>query len=802
MTSFYSDLKFGVRVLARRPGLTATAVLILALGIGANTALFSIVHAVLLSPLGIPNSDRLMMVEPQWEDGSLNGSSSSPDYLDWEQRNTVFEELAALSIGNMNLTKAGDALTVKGFEVTPNFFAVTHEPMALGRGFRDEEDQPGRCEVVVLSYSLWRDRYGSDPNILNRQIAIDKVPHTVVGVAAATMAFFDDFTQIFVPLRRDRLNQGRGSHYLVVLGRLKPQVSIAQAQSQMAQIGRQLAQEYPDSNREKGVHVGSLHERLVSGIRIAFYILYGAVTLLLLAACTNISNLLVAHASTRRREMAIRQALGGGRWRLMRQLLTESLILGFVGCLLGLLLGRVGLDALKLIAPRLQETGSSIPGFSEIRINANVLAFGLAISLLASLIFGVIPAWQGSGFQLGRTLKETGRNLSRGAGRHRTLGSLVITQIALAVVIFTGAALLVKSFSVLQHRDPGFNPKGLLAVHIDRPQSENTAQDMPPTRFFQQATEKLAALPGVESAGAVSLRPLNSDNNNTDVRVVGMPGHTNAETRTVTSDYFHCLGIPLQQGRSFNQHDDADSQRVVVVNQDLVRQLLPDRDPIGQQIDFWGQQRTIVGVVGNVALNSLRSVGYKPFVYLPHTQEQEYEMTVFLRTHGDPIQWSAPARQVIREIDDNQPILYISTMSQLAQASISLERFCAILIAVMAAVALFMALVGLYAVMAFSVNERRNEVGIRMALGAEQLDILLLVVKKAFVLTLVGLAVGVVGALVVSRTMSSMLYRVSPWDPVTFILVPVLLFLVAMLACYIPARKAMKLDPMRVLHYE
>lgn len=797
-----NDLKYGYRMLAKRPGFTMTAVLILALGIGANTSLFSIVHGVLLSPLGMADSERLMMVEPQWDDGSLNGSASGPDYLDWEERNTVFTGLAAFTMGNINLTKAGDALTVKGFEVTPNFFSVTGDAMALGRGFREGEDLPGHRNVAVLSYALWRDRYGGDPNILDREIAIDKVPHTVVGVAAATMDFFDDFTQIYVPIQRERLTRERASHYLVVLGRLKKQVTLAQAQDELNRIGQQLAQEYPDTNRTKGVHVTSLHERLVSGIRPAFYILYGAVTLLLLTACTNISNLLVANASTRRREMAIRQALGGRRWRLMRQLLTESLLLGLAGCVVGLVLAHVGLDVLRLTAPKLQETGTSIPGFSKIHIDSSVLCFTLALSLAASLIFGAVPAWQSSGFHLSRTLKEAGASLSRGPRRHRTLGTLVVAQIALAFCILVGAGLLVKSFALLQRRDPGFNPEGLLAIHIDRPESENTAGDMKPAVFFQRATEELAALPGVESAGAISLRPLSPDNNNSDVHVVGREGGANAELRRITPDYFHCLGIPLHQGRLFNVHDDAEGQPVAIVNQAFVRRLLPDRDPVGQQIDYSGRQQTIVGVVGDVTINTLRSAEYKPFVYMPHTQTAEYEMTLFIRTKGDPMQWAQPARQVIRDIDDNQPILYISTMSQLAMASISLERFCTILISAMAGVALFMALVGLYAVMAFAVNERRNEVGIRMALGAEKLDILLLVIRRAFYLTLIGLVVGLVGALGISRTMSSMLYRIGAWDLTTFLLVPVLLFAAATLACYLPARKATKLDPMTILRHE
>lgn len=802
MSTFLNDTKFAFRQLRKRPGFSVVAVVILALGIGANTALFTIIHKVLLSPLAFPDSERLMMVEPQWQDGSLNGSCSGPDYKDWRDRNTVFEGMSAFTMGNINLTKSGDALAVKGFQVTANFFDVFAESISLGRGFYEHEDQASHRDVVILSHLLWRERYASDPNIIGTQIDIEKVPHTVVGVAAQSMGFIDDFTQIYIPMDREILNRNRGSHYMIVLGRLKEHVTVHQAQAQMAQIGKQLAQEYPNTNRTKGVHVQSLHERLIGGVRTAFAILYGAVTLLLLVACINISNLLVANAAVRRREIAIRQALGGGRWRLMRQLLTESLFLGLAGGVLGLFFAFAGLDILQMIAPKLQTTGGNIPGFDEIGINPTILGFTLTLSIVTGLAFGMIPAWQNSASQVNLTLKETGVGLSRGPKRHRTLGTLVVAQIALAFILLAGAGLLVKSFSLLQKRDPGFKAEGLLAIHIDRPRSKNTTHDMKPAVFFQRATEKLAALTGVDSAAAVSLRPLSSDNNNSGVRVVGKDHSINAETRIITTDYFHCLGIPMHQGRPFRLQDSADNQSVVIVNRELVDRLLPDRDPLGQKVNLWGQERTIVGVVGNVTLNRLNSVQDKAFVYMPHTQNQEYGMTLFIRTQTDPIQWAGAARQALRTIDDNQPILYISKMSNLALESVSLERFCTILIGGMASVALFMALVGLYAVMAFAVNERRVEVGIRMALGAVKSDILLLVIKKAFFLTLIGLGVGLIGALAMSRTMGSMLFQISSWDPATFVLVPALLFAVSMLACYLPARKATQLDPMKVLRYE
>ncbi|MGB2863174.1 MAG: ABC transporter permease [Sedimentisphaerales bacterium] len=800
MGTAWQDIKFGTRMLVKRPGFTLTVVLLLALGIGPNTALFSVINSVLLSPLPFPEAHRIVFLGPEWN-GLRSSTSSGPDYLDWTERNTVFESMCAIEFCRLNLTGASEPLALKGLRTTSSFFPTIQPKMALGQGFRPDASQRGNPYVTVLTHGLWRDRFDSDPNIVGRIVTLDNTPYTVVGVAAPLMGFIEDMAQIFIPLQESQLAQtNRGIHQLIVLGRLKPDVFCAQALAQMKQVTAQLAKEYPDTNNDKGIHLEPLHKILIASIRTAFLVLYGAVILLLVIACVNVSNLLVAKAATRRHEMAIRRSMGAGRIRIIRQLLTESLLLGLMGGALGLVLAFWGLDLLQLIAPRIQETsGSGIPGFAEIRLNLPILGFTLVLSVIASLAFGILPAWQGSRFGLVNTLRETGRRASHAQTRHRTLGMLIVGQIALALILLTSAGLLIRSFVRIQQSHPGFDARDLLALHVVRP---NTSSQHDCAAFFQQALEELEALPGVQAVGAVDIAPMSPINWNDEVNVVGKPGWQTAETRRVSKGYFHCLDIPLVQGRAFAAQDEQSGQSVAIVNQEFVRRRFPDRDPIGQEIIFWGRRWTIVGVVGNVRLRTLHSEEFSPFVYVPLAQAAQHGMTLFLRTTGDPVQWAGPTRRALREIDPSQPILSITTMHQLVQDSISVERFCMILLNIMAGVALLMALVGLYGVMTFSVSERCNEIGIRKALGAEAGDILILVLKKAFILTLLGLGVGLVGALAITRLMSSMLYRTSIYDPATFVLIPALLFTVAILACYIPARRAARIDPMEALRYE
>ena len=797
MTMIWQDIRYGVRMLAKRPGFTFIAAVVLALGIGANTALFSIVYNVLLSPLPFPNAHSIMFLGPEWDE-MRSTTSSGPDYLDWAERNTVFESMCAIEFCRLNLTGAGEPLALQGFRMTSSFFPTIQPRMILGQGFRLDASQGGNPYVTVLTHSLWRDRFSSNPNIVGQTINLDDTPYTIVGVAAPLMGFIEDMTQVFIPLQESQLaREHRSNHYLMVFGRLKPDVSIPQAQAQMKQVGAQLAKEYPDTNSDKGIDFEPLHKVLVASVRTAFLVLYGAVIILLVLSCVNVSNLLVARAATRNHEIAIRLSLGAGRTRIIRQLLTESLLLGILGGALGLVMAFWGLDLLQFIAPRIQSPGGGgIPGFDEIPLNLPVLGFTLVLSVVASLVFGMLPAWQGTRFSIVNTLKETAQRFSRSRTRHRTLEALIIVQVALALMLLTGAGLLIKSFAKIQQSYPGFNAENVLVLHVVRPET-SSQQDC--AAFFQRALEKLEALPGVQAAGAVDIEPVSPINWNLEVNVVGRPGWQTAEIRRASEEYFRCLEIPLIRGRFFGPQD---GPSVAIVNQEFVHRRFPDRDPLGQEIAFWDPKCTIVGVVGNVKLGTLRNEELTPFVYVPMGAHARHGMTLFIRTADDPIQWVSSARRAIWEIDPNQPILFINTMNQLVQDSVSIERFCMILLSVMASVALFMALVGLYGVMIFAVNERRNEIGIRMAMGAEKLDILLMVTKEALKLTIIGLVVGLFGALFVSRSMGSMLYRISSWDPATFILVPILLFIVSMLAGYIPARRAAKIDPMEALRYE
>ena len=804
MKTIWQDIRYGARMLKKRPGFTLTAVVVLALGIGANTALFSVVHSVLLSPLPFNDPERLILVQTLWKSSGGTGSASGPDYIDWAERNQVMEGLCAFNGCQLNLTGSGEPLALRGLRTTANFFDVLKSGMTLGRRFRPDETQSGNHYVTVLSHNLWRDRFDSDPDIVGKTVTLDGAPYTVIGVAGPMMGFIEEMVRVYIPFQRDQLIKGhRGSHYLTILGRLNPEISMAQAQAQMDQVAAQIARENPNTNVNKGVRIEPLHDMLVDSIRTAFFVLYGAVTVLLLVACVNVSNLLVAKASARSREIAIRQALGAGRIRLIRQLLTESVLLGIFGGILGLILAFWSLHMLQLIAPRIQDIGGSVlPGFEEIRVNLPVLGFTMGLSLIAGLLFGLVPAWQGTRHGLSNTLKETGQSVSHGRTRHRTLGTLVVAQIALAMILLTGAGLLIKSFVKLQNSHPGFSADRLLALHVVRPDTTENSNLRRRVEFFNRVVETLAALPGVETAGAIDMHPMNPSNSNSSFQILGKEGSPSAEHRIASCDYFRCLGIPLMQGRTFEPQDNDQSQRVVVVSQELVKRYLTGRDPIGQVINFWGRERTIVGVVGDVKIRTLKSDDYSAFVYMPLAQECRYNTTFFIRTTGDPIQWASAARKVIWDVDESQPILYVETMDQLVLNSISVERFCAILLMVMACVALVMALVGLYGVMAFAVTERRNEIGIRMALGANDRDILGLMIKKAFILTIIGLVIGLVGALILCRCAVSMLYGISIYDPATFVLVPILLLGVAMLACFFPARKAAHLNPVETLRYE
>ncbi len=806
METLWQDIRYGFRILARSPGFAAVVVVILAVGIGANTAIFTMTHAVLMSPLPFDDPERVVYVTNQWKKSGREFVCSGPEYLDWVEQSTVFDELSAFCFGGFNLTGAGDPVALTGLKVTPGFFHTLGLQPALGREFLKEEMETGRHQVTVLGHRLWKDLFGGDPHLVGRQIILDGEPSTVVGVAGPTMGFIEDMAQLYRPLARETLQTGRKHRYLQVLGRLKPAVSVKQAQAQMDLVAARLAEQNPEIDENQGIRIHALRDVVLIGARVAFLVLHGSVGLVLLIACANVSNLLLARSRARAREMAVRSALGAGRGRILRQMLTESVLLGLLGGGLGLILASWGLNILKLIAPKLAETGGSLPGFDEIRLDSAVLAFTATLAVLTAVIFGAVPALRTSRYGFCETLAEGGHRASAGRSQQRTLSALVVSQIALALVLLTGSGLLIRSFIRLQEVSPGFVPTGLLAAQIIRPDTAANRENSRRAAFCEQVVERLADLPGVESAGAINVPPIAASTYQTVFGIKdqasGTEQYVSAEYRMVTNDYFACMKIPLLRGRCFMPSDRTADERVLIANQEFVRRFLPGEEPIGKSLTHDGAVNKIVGVVGNVKLFTLDEQEVKPVVYEPIHQNCSHEITVLIRTTREPEQLAGAVREVVWEVDPDQPILRIQTMNEILGDSTSVERFCMTLLLAMGSVALLMALTGAYAVAASAVNERTREIGIRMAFGAERMDILRLVIKRGAVLVALGLTFGVAGAFVLTRCMRGLLFEISPTDPATFVCVSLLLAGVVLLACYLPARRAARIDPMAALRYE
>jgi len=808
MNHFTGDLKYGIRMLAKHPGLTLTVVLVLALGIGANTALFSVIQSVLLSPLPFREPERLVLVRMQSESSGRSQACSDPDYLDWTEQNTVFESLCAFSTPEFTLTDAGNPATVKGFSVTNGFIRTLGAKLHLGRDFTSDEHQ-GDKQVVILGHQLWQSRFGADPNMLSRQIILDGSSWRVVGVAQPTMGFLEDFVQLYVPTSMNYSSMNRRNHrYLSVLARLTPGVSLTQAQVEMDLISNRLSSEYTATNKNIRAVLYSLHSMVISTVRTAFLILYGAVALVLVIACVNISNLLLARSGTRQREIAVRYALGAGRARIMRQMLTESVLLALCGGTLGLALGWWGLDGLRLIAPiAVQSTGGQIPGFDEIALNLPVLGFTLGVSVLTGILFGLVPAWKGSNLGISETLKQGGQLASQSRRHHRTQSVFVVSQIAGTVILLVGAGLLIRSYSQLHRTQLGFETQHVLTVQIDRPNLGTHGSSSTRMAFFSNLIRHLKEQSGIEDVSAATETPLTFNNRSATFRimdrlvVLGEP--FTAVSSGIALDYFQCLRIPIVNGRSFYPTDENSSKPVLVVNEAFVDQYFQQEDPIGKRIIKGERTFEIIGVVGNVKTCGLQPQSFVPIMYkLIQQSNLQGGMTLLARTSENPRQWIQPVQQAIWDIYPNQPIECIRTMTDIAEDSVSVERFCMILFIMMAGVAALISVVGLYGVVAHTVDERRNEIGIRLALGSTRAGIVQIILKQGAGLFLLGAAFGLLGAVVLTRLMNSLIYEVSSTDPVILVSVILLLFIVALLACYIPARRAAKVDPMEALRYE
>ncbi|MDA2936770.1 ABC transporter permease [Acidobacteria bacterium AH-259-A15] len=804
MSALLQDLRYGVRMLTKNPGFTVVAVLTLALGIGANTAIFSVVNGVLLHPLPYPDSDRLVMLwETYVQKGWFQGSASLPNFTDWRERNQTFEEMAAFRTTGANLSGEDQPDRVTVADVTHRFFSILGVETALGRTFLPEEDQPGRAKVVVLSHGLWERRFGADPNTLGQKLMLNGEAATVVGVMPAAFDFPEDI-DLWAPLALDSTQRGRRSQFLRVIARLKPALTLEQAQAQMDIIARQLGKEYPRTNRDWGINVLSLYDHTVGTMRPALLILLGAVGFVLLIACANVANLFLARATGREKEMAIRAALGAGRKRIIRQLLTESGVLAVLAGSLGVLLAFWGIDLLLALSP------DNLPRMDEVGVDGRVLGFTLIVSLAAGVLFGLAPGLQASKTDLNVSLKEGGRTSDNSGGQHLR-GLLMVSEVALGLVLLIGAGLLIKSFYRLQQVDPGFNPKNLLTLRFSLPRV-NYPEEHQIVGFYRQLLERVETLSQVESTGAVHVVPLRGENQSIAIAEEGQPYLTSegkfitGNYRRVSPNYHRTMEIPLIRGRLFTQQDNAHSSGVVIINETMARRYWPDDDPLGRRFRIaTGDEilRTIVGVVGDVKHFGLNNET-RPEMYVPHSQDSKYalSMALMVRTTRSPESVVAEVRHELQTLDSQLPIYNAESMEKIIFRSVGLHRFTMILVAVFAGAAFLLAAIGIYGVISYSVSQRSHEFGVRMALGAQRTDILKLMLKHGMRLALVGATVGLAGALALTRVMTSLLYEVSPADPTIFSLVASLIILVALLACYFPARRATKVDPMTALRYE
>ncbi|HKQ08857.1 MAG TPA: ABC transporter permease [Blastocatellia bacterium] len=803
------DLRYGGRMLLKNPGFTAIAVITLALGIGANSAIFSIVNALMLRPLPFNNSERLVQVwEVFSERGQNSVTASYPNFADWRDQNDVFEAIAGYADAELNLTGVAEPERIHGSVVSPAFFSMLGIQPIAGRVLLPEEDYPNKAFSAVISEPLWRRRFNADPQMIGQGISLNNQSFTVVGVIApiTDLTGMPNDTEVWIPISLGGGFNNRRGHYLNVMARLKPGVTHQQAQANMDVIASALAAEYPDANKLHGLRLVPLQEQIVGDLKLALLVLLGAVALVLLIASANVANMLLARATSRRKEIAIRIALGAARSRLLRQLLTESLLLSTLGSAAGLLLALWGVYLLSAFGP------ADLPRLKEVVVDGRVLGFTLVVSLLAGVVFGLVPALQASQPDLNETLKESGRSATSGAGPRRLRALLVVSEIVLSFVLLVGAGLLMRSFLKLQAVDPGFNPQNLLATQISL-NGPNYETDESVIAFFNELIGQIKALPGVESVAIRSHIPIgpNEDYANQSFAIKGRPSdlanQPSAFYNAISPDYFHAMEIPVLQGRPFDEHDVKTAQKVVIINETLARLYFPDEDPIGQRLtknvrnpkeDDWA---TIVGVVKDTKPRALDGDPVSE-MYMPFAQQPRDSMAFMIRTTGNPESVAAAVRHAPRSLDKDQPFYGLRTFETVISEAVVKPRFRTFLLTVFAGVALILAMVGIYGVMSNSVEERLHEIGIRMALGASGADVLKLILGYGMALTLAGIGIGLVAGFALTRVMSQLLFGVKPTDPLTFTVIALSLITAALLACCIPAYRAMKVDPIIALRCE
>lgn len=813
MEMFWQDIRYGIRMLLKAPSLSIVATIALALGIGANTAIFSVVNAVLLRPLPFANSDQLMMV---WESdptrGQVRGSASYPNFADWREQNHVFEHMSSYYNNDFILTGRGESTRLQGAVVNADLFPLLGVAPAIGRGFLPDEDKPGAGgRVVLLSQALFQKRFNSDPSVVNQSIVLNGKNHTIVGVMPESFQFpiqnepVELWTTVAMDMEgKDPITSERGAHYMNVIGRLKPGVSKEQAQAEMTAISSRLEQQYPDKNLHKTTTIEPTLEALVGSIRPALLILLGAVACVLLIACANVANLLLARAMMRHKEMAIRSALGASRMRVVRQLLTESLLLSLTGGALGLVLAVWWSDLLIALGKQ------NIPRALQVGLDWRVLGFTLLVSVLTGVVFGLVPALHSSKTELTESLKEGGRSSSDGVRRNRIRGTLVVSELAIAVVLLVGSGLLIQSLWRLRQVSPGFDSQNLLTFVVGIPEVKYPTEKQ--AQFYHDLVARIESLPGVTSASSVVPLPLSGDlyriSFETEGRPVAKGERPSADFFAVEEDYFKTLGVSMLKGRDFNTHDGAKDPPVIIVNQAFAQKYFPNEDPVGKRIRpgisttvTEPVMREIVGVVSDVRNRNLSSE-LRPGYFLPMSQIPFNQMAVIVRTTNDPHSLITAVQNEVHSMDPEVPVFNVKTMDEYISATVAAPRFNTTLLVIFAAVALVLTIVGLYGVMSYSVAQRTNEIGIRMALGARVTDVLSLVFKQGLTLVLIGEAIGLAGAFALTRLIRGMLFGVAPNDFMTFAAVALMLAAVALLATLIPARRAARVNPLVALRYE
>lgn len=806
MEGIARDIRNAIRNLIRRPSFLIIAVITLALGVGGTTAIFSALSALILHPLDFPNLDRVVAV---WETfpskGVERNEVSMANYLDWRAQNQTFEDMGLIRWWSANLTGVDPPERIQGFLVTANFLNVTGVNPILGRGFAPDEDQPGKTPVAIMSYGLWQRRFGSDPNIINKTITLNGVVRTVIGVMPPRFTY-PKGAEIWAPITiTPELAKSRQSHSYYVIGRLKPTATVDQARADLTTIHARLEKEYPKSNTGWGVAAFPIVEDTVRQYSTGLWVSMIAVGLVLLIACANVANLMLARAASRQKEIALRTALGASRWRIIRQFLTESVILGIIGGTVGVLIAYWGVDLLRALDPG--EASRFAPGWDQFGINLPVLGFNLAISIGSGLLFGLAPAWQASKADLNQSLKEAGRQTMYVS--HRLRRALVISEVALSLMLLVCAGLLMRSFLALVKTEAGFDANNVLTMALVLPNAKYKDEQQR-SAFYSELVSRVDNLPGVEAAAVINYLPLGGSNSSDAFLVEGAPEPPPGEEfigryRVCSPKCFETLGIRLISGRIFTDEDRPGATPVIIVNQTLANRFWPNGDALGKRMRFTGplDQSPWLQVVGIVQdVKHELNIPITPDFYLPHAQDPWNAMSLVAKTSIEPSSLAGAVREQVWSIDKDQPVFDVRTMEHVRSLSMSVYSFAFGTLSIFAAIALILAAIGIYGVMAYAVSQRTHEIGIRMALGARTSDVLRLVIQGGMAMAVIGVIAGLAVAWAATRFMKSLLVEVSPTDALTLSLVSFVLLIVALLACYVPARRATKVDPLVALRYE